>query len=242
MRFAARRQDDARAPYCVRQMGAYSLQIMPDPSRLDRAAPYVDHLIITALTLEAGQDYVAERLGVRPVFGGTHPATGTSNALLGLGPETYLEVIAPPAVRTAAYLPLPFGLECSGPPRLTSWSAGVGDLAGFTELAQASGVDIGPSIDGGRATADGTHIAWRFSDIYLGRYGGLFPFFIEWGDTHPADGLDQSCRLAGFAIVSDNEALIRSVQALSLPVDIVRGGQPGLSAQIETPRGMVTLD
>ena len=53
-----------------------------------------DHLVITAPSLAAGIAYVRDTLGVTPEPGGRHPHMGTHNALLKLGPDSYLEVLA----------------------------------------------------------------------------------------------------------------------------------------------------
>ena len=54
----------------------------------------VDHLVIAAETLAQGCDYVESGLGVRPAPGGKHVTMGTHNALVGLGPHAYIEIIA----------------------------------------------------------------------------------------------------------------------------------------------------
>ncbi|HEY3555130.1 MAG TPA: VOC family protein, partial [Casimicrobiaceae bacterium] len=54
----------------------------------------LDHLVVAATSLDAGADWIEARLGVRPVPGGKHATMGTHNALVGLGPGAYLEVIA----------------------------------------------------------------------------------------------------------------------------------------------------
>ena len=62
----------------------------------------LDHLALSALTLEDGVAHVGAALGVTLAAGGQHPQMATHNRLLGLG-DVYLEVIAadPSAKRPA---------------------------------------------------------------------------------------------------------------------------------------------
>ncbi|WP_322042955.1 VOC family protein [Paraburkholderia sp. J67] len=63
----------------------------------------LDHLVVSARTLEEGVQYVADTLGVAPAGGGAHPLMRTHNRLLGLWGDTYLEVIAiDPGARSPA--------------------------------------------------------------------------------------------------------------------------------------------
>ena len=55
---------------------------------------YIDHITVTAATLEAGARAVEQALGVRALSGGTHPRMGTHNLLLRLGDTLFLEIIA----------------------------------------------------------------------------------------------------------------------------------------------------
>ena len=54
----------------------------------------LDHLVVAANNLEAGVHHVIEALGVEPAPGGRHDYMNTHNAVLRLGPKTYLEIIA----------------------------------------------------------------------------------------------------------------------------------------------------
>jgi hypothetical protein len=53
----------------------------------------VDHVIYAAPNVDSASSQFARDYGVMPSPGGRHLGYGTRNALVGLGPHTYLELV-----------------------------------------------------------------------------------------------------------------------------------------------------
>lgn len=207
----------------------------------------LDHLVIAAATLEQGCDYVASGLGVRPQTGGKHVAMGTHNALLRLGPGTFLEVIAIDPGAAAPARPRWFDLDearmraaLAEGPRLVHFVARTRDI---DALRRAVRLDPGPV----QAMARGD-FRWRITIPDDGHLpgAGLVPTLIQWdGDAHPADALpDAGLRIAALAGEHPDPAPIRAALAalgLSDTLKVTYGRYPRLAAMVRTPRGLVTL-
>ena len=147
----------------------------------------VDHIVYGVEDLEAGVDELAERLGVRPAPGGRHVGRGTHNALLGLGGDAYLEVIAldPEQPRPAG--PLPFGLDRLRLPRLVGWASRTADIEGQRARALERGHDPGEVRSMSRRRPDGFLLEWRLTRDAPDPDRLVVPFLIDWGASpHPA--------------------------------------------------------
>ena len=163
---------------------------MPDPPAR------IDHLVHACANLDAGVDHITRLLGVRPVPGGSHPHWGTHNALLGLGPSCYLEVIAPLPSHQTGELQTPEVFSGSGDGRLTTWAARVGNLQGRAPVHGTVDPPLGDLKSGSRRRSDGSTLSWVLTDPMIRVLDGMVPFLIDWGDSeHPAQGLESSCSL-----------------------------------------------
>src|SRR5699024_8973305 len=202
---------------------------------------YLDHIVITAPTLDAGVHQVEQRLGVTLAAGGAHPRMGTHNRLLRLGDAAYLEVIAPDPAAPRPAWPRWFGLDRlrpDSPPRLAAWVARCDDIhAAAANLADVFGT-IQPMTRG--------DLAWQITIRADGALplGGAAPSLIEWqAGTHPARQLpDAGCSLAELAVHHPEpervHGVLASIALQSRPVVGWSGNEPPyLAAPINTPAG-----
>lgn len=203
----------------------------------------VDHLIYTVPNLEVGIREIEELLGVRPTVGGRHPDYGTRNALLGLGPTTYLEIMAPdPELPRPARGRL-FGLDTLERPRLATWVLRSEEIDDLTARAMSHGLDLGPVQPGSRERPDGTVLTWKLTDPYAPRMDGAVPFLIAWGTTpHPARSAPQAGDLIDLKIEHpDPEAVRSALGTLGVEVPVEVGDRVGLTAVLQTSVGRVEI-
>jgi hypothetical protein len=203
----------------------------------------IDHLVFGAPRLEEGMDHIERLLGVRPIKGGRHPNWGTHNALLSLGPSTYLEVVAPDPETPTPTLGRLFGVDVLKAPRLVTWALRSEDLLEMVVAAAAAEVELGPVSSGSREKPDGTVLKWRLTDPYAFPMEGAVPFLISWGDTpHPASTAPRAGTVEGFRISHpEEERVTKSLSALGMEMSVARSDRVHLAAALRTPSGLVEL-
>ena len=211
------------------------------PKKLPPMPSRVDHLIFVAPDLESGMDEIERLLGVRPVRGGRHPGFGTHNALLSLGPTTYLEVIAPDPKLPRPERGLIFGLDEVEDAHLASWVLSTDDIHALHARAERAGVGLGQVESGSREKPDGSVLRWRMTDPYAWPLDGAVPFVISWGESsHPAGAAPSGGTLLALRIEHpDVKTLRRSLSALGAKADAHAGERVRLVATLRTPAGKV---
>jgi hypothetical protein len=211
----------------------------PTVNLLDR----VDHLVYASPDLNAGIAKIEALLGVRASAGGQHPGRGTRNALVALGPNTYLEIIGPDPEQPNPAQARPFGIDGLKAPRLVTWSAKERDLADLSRRAARAGVQLGELAAGSRKRPDGVLLSWNYTNPWTVVADGIVPFFIDWGTTpHPAASATQGGTLVALtAEHPDPASVTTALEAVGLNLAVKKGTTPALVATINTPRGRVEL-
>jgi hypothetical protein len=202
----------------------------------------IDHLVITAASLEAGAAFIKEALGVDPQPGGSHPSMGTHNRLLSLGDSVYLEVISiDPALR-APDRPRWFGLDNlsgSSSPALTTWVARTTDIRSAAAHSSESLGTVTPMHRG--------DLNWLITipPDGLVPLDGVAPALIEWPQgVHPATRLDdRGLRLVKFEILHPDPQRVQRLLSSVDMQDIISvaassDGSASLFATISTPEGV----
>ena len=169
-----------------------------------RCACAVDHIVYTCANLEDGIARLECLTGVRAAYGGCHPGIGTHNALMSLGDDVYLEIIAPDPSQPPPVKPRPFGLD-----KYTyGQENGGGHLVAFAvhptsgasiELVAATfaleGADPGPIRSMARRKPNGSELKWRLTALEPA--AGPRPWVIDWSGAaaHPAKTTPKGCKL-----------------------------------------------
>lgn len=211
----------------------------------------LDHIVVAAASLAQGGEYLREILGVEVPAGGVHRTMGTHNLLMQVGNDSYLEVIAidPDGAmpRQPRWFDLDQGLmraSLGTRPRLITWVMNTPDIHG---LAANAGIDIGTPA---ALSRDG--LEWEIALTDDGRLlaDGLLPYCIQWHSSpHPSRAMaDLGCRLQKLILHHNRpDWLAERLESLGatrlVEVEAIPDSEcPRLSAIIQTPKGLVTLE
>jgi len=203
----------------------------------------IDHLVYATPDLDLGVNTIEKTLGIRATPGGQHPGMGTRNALVALGPASYLEIIGPDPDQPKPAGPRRFGIDALQAPRVIGWVAKSRALDAVSARAASSGVPLGPVIPGSRTRPDGVVLSWRYTDPNIVAADRLVPYFIDWGSSpHPSTTAARGATLVQLrAEHPDAPRVQKMIDALGLHLHVEKASAPALIATIDSPRGRVEL-
>lgn len=204
----------------------------------------LDHFVYGASDLDEAVALLADLLGVVPSAGGRHDGLGTHNALLGLGSNKYLEIIAPDPSQSNILTPRPLGLDDLTKPKLITWAVTASDLEDRVSEGRKAGFDAGVVTNMTRTKPNGDVLEWRLTQRSQGPgEDGIVPFLIDWGESeHPSESCAVGCTLNQWhAEHPDPSKIRRFFEAFGVQSDVKFAEIPALVAIIDTPNGIIEL-
>lgn len=205
---------------------------------------FLDHIMWGCDDLELGSRRFAALTGVTPRYGGAHASGLTHNALVRIGPQSYLEILAPTGPPTAAEDTWSRLARTAHEPRiLTYCMRSSRPLAELAQIAEAMGAPKAQVLGNGRITPEGVELNWRWLAPTFAQFGLAFPFFIDWRDSpHPSASAPGPITLKRFAVGHPQASELQQILSkLGAPVDTYTATAAEFRLQLDTPLGTVSL-
>jgi len=198
-----------------------------------------DHFLIGAPELGQGMHFMEGLAGVPPEPGGSHPAQGTCNALLGLTADTYLELITSEPCDSSV-TGLQAYLRQVAEPALMWWAVRCEDLGELQRRLEAAGCSVRTVVPGSRRLPDGSLLTWELLMPEPDASGIAMPFFIRWDDPdlHPARRLASHGELDMVTLQAPEPGRLQAVLGDSVRV---RTGAPRIELRLRLTEGNVTM-
>ena len=204
----------------------------------------IDHFVWGAPDLDYGNTVIEEAFGVSPMFGGSHPGIGTRNALLSLGSQTYLEIIAPDKGKLPVNS-LGEKLKQLTSPGLMTWVNRCDQLPNLAKSAANSTSNLTPvgPVKTQRETAEKQLLEWELLFIVQHQYGGLLPFFIDWKRSpHPSLSAPSGGEFQEVRLCSPHAALLnQALNELDVSTHATQANQAAIEVDITALNGNITL-
>jgi len=180
----------------------------------------IDHVLYAVSDLEEGAARLHDELGLASIPGGQHPAWGTGNRIVPLGPD-YVELVGVVDPDVAAGSD--FGrLVLGAGEGLIGWAVATDDIDAVADRLRLE-------IErGSRTRPDGLELAWRLAGVPESmRSGGALPFFIQWEgapELHPGGDPDAAPGIAWIEVAGDADELRGWLDGAELPVQFAAEG------------------
>lgn len=199
----------------------------------------LDHIMLGTPDLDAGTDIFERLTGAKLATGGSHPGFGTRNRLASLGPDLFLELIAPDPDQDIRGKSRAESLAALTSMTLLTFAVQTDEIENMRAQARKAGLEAGELLAMSRARPDGVRLDWRVCHFVHPDYRNLVPFAIDWqGSPHPAMTAPGGCTLRSFAVFHPAPDPLRAIfERLAVDVTVQAATRPGLSLVLDTPSG-----
>jgi len=200
----------------------------------------IDHIVYAVPDLEVAINEFEKLSGVRPVFGGYHTTKGTKNAIVNLGNDCYLEILAIDEENASVTPPRWMGIDFIKTPQITRWSLKSNQLNQDSEILQKYHAEMGIIQSGQRKTNTG-ELTWEMILPLATPAVELIPFMTDWQNStvHPTHNLPQQCKLIDLAFTHPNPTVIQSVfDELGVDIIVQKGEKATIRANIQSSNGL----
>ena len=204
----------------------------------------IDHIVYCVHDLAAAVEQFSTEYGITPVIGGQHLHQGTHNALINLGGECYLEILAIDVSNKKVTRNRWMGIDHLGQPKITRWSLRSNNLSKDIKAIEKVKPELGSISVGQRRTPAGRLLKWNMSLPLSSPEVELLPFLLDWSesDIHPTHGLEQNCELIGMELQHlAPESLTECYAELGIGIEVQQAETPVIRATFKGPRGEFVL-
>jgi len=203
----------------------------------------IDHIAYAVPNLDDGIKHLQELLGCEVIVGGRHLNNGTHNALVNLGNEIYLELIATDIENKDVEGPRWMAVDLVEEPRVTRWALKSNDLNADLNALKVFNPDLGNSFEGSRKKQDGSLLKWHMALPLPAPEIELAPFAVDWKDSiHPTRSLTAECELISIELIHPNPTIYAQLfAALDIELMIYQGVSTKIKLEINSPKGIIEI-
>ncbi len=184
-------------------------------------------------------------LGVRPIFGGQHTTFGTKNALINLGNQVYLEILAGDDSNTNVSPPRWMGVDLLTKNQITRWAVKSNTLKKDSPILKSYNSEMGKIQSGTRTTEAGSVLLWQLIMPLPAPEVELVPFILDWSETekHPSELLpDMGCQFVKIYGTHPNpKELTDILKTLNCDLQIKKADKASLRLVINSPNGVIEI-
>lgn len=205
---------------------------------------HIDHMVYCVPHLDSAIEHFKKAFGIEASIGGQHLLQGTHNAIIKVGPASYLELIAADPsnlnIQTSRWM----GVDLISEPRLTRWCLASQTISRDIQDLQNYNTQLGEIVEGQRMTTSNKLLKWQMSKPLSTPLIEPAPFLIDWSksSTHPVKNLTQVCTLESIEIQCMNNLEVEKLfEKWDLKKYYTEADSNSIKARFIGPKGPFSL-
>lgn len=204
----------------------------------------IDHLVYCVPNIEQAIEDLGTRMSVKAIIGGKHLTQGTKNALINLGNECYLEILAIDEYNTKFKSSRWMGIDILSDSKITRWALKSNDIQKDAIHLNQYNPSMGNITNGSRLISDGNTLSWQIAMPLPGPEVELVPFITDWSksESHPTDNLSHECKLLELILTHPSPNNTQELfNKMGIEITINKSKSTSIKAKIQTPNGIIEL-